>query len=151
MNRQRFEPDFPTQLRASATDSVAMNESTLPLRILENTTFGSGPKRPKREDAHVEVAPRPSPSANMRTIIEREVARIIEASPEPGESVQRAFDRKERELHALFVSLTRAERMTLNASLAAERSGVLARLTGERRGRVLASLAETARANGGGL
>ena len=128
-----------------------MNASNLPLRILENATFGAGPKRPERGDMHVQVAPRPSPSANMRTVIEGEVARIIEASPEPGESVQRAFDRKERELHALFVSLTRAERMTLNASLAAERSGVLARLTGERRGRVLASLAETARANGGGL
>jgi hypothetical protein len=86
----------------------------------------------------------------MLSIIECEVARIIEASPEPGESLQRAFDRKERELHTLFVSLTRAERMTLQASLTGERNDVLARLTGERRGRVLARLAETARANGGG-
>lgn len=87
----------------------------------------------------------------MRSIIESEVARIIEALPEPGESVQRAFDRKERELRALFATLTRAERIALHASLSAEDSRVLSRLTGERRGRVLASLTESARTNGGGL
>jgi hypothetical protein len=128
-----------------------MNGSTLPLRILASATFGSGPERPSREVLHVATPPKSSCTANMRTIIESEVARIIEASPVPGESVQRAFDRKECELRTLFVSLTRAERISLHASLTAERSGVLARLTGERRGRVLASLAEVSRANGGGL
>ena len=127
-----------------------MNDSTLPLRILENATFGAGPKRPERDNARVQAPRRPA-AANMRTIIEREVAHIIEAPHESGESVQRSFDRKERELHVLFLSLTRGERLTLLASLSAERSGVLARLTAERRGRVLASLAETARPKGGGL
>jgi hypothetical protein len=132
-------------------DIVPMNESSLRLRILENATFGAGPKRPDRDDVHVQPSRKPPPAANMRAIIESEVARIIEALPAPGESVQRAFDRKECELRTLFVSLTRAERIALHASLTAERSSVLARLTGERRGRVLASLAEVSRANGGGL
>jgi hypothetical protein len=113
--------------------------------------FGTGPARPVRIERHAPA--KPALTVQMRSIIESEVARIIDAIPAHGESVQRAFDRKEHELRTLFQSLTRAESIALHSKLSVERdnaSSVLARLTAERRSRVLARLAELSGAKVGG-
>jgi hypothetical protein len=125
----------------------------LSLRILAHARVGTGPKRPIR-NADVGLAPKPTTIASTRNSIECDVARIIEAAPASGESVQRAFDRKEQELRALFLRLTRAERIALHSKLSVDRdnvSSVLARLTAERRSRVLARLAELSSGKAGGL
>jgi hypothetical protein len=119
-----------------------MNRIELPLRILANASFGTGPKRPPRHDVRVDLSPKPPATVNTQNIIEGEVARIIDAPPAHGESVQRAFDRKEHELRALFASLTRHESIALHSKLST--SSLLARLTAERRNRVIARLAEKA-------
>jgi hypothetical protein len=129
-----------------------MNAPPLPLRILANAVLGSGPERPSREGPHV-PAPQMRAAANTRNVIETELARIIEEPAAPGESLQRAFDRKERELRALFLSLTRAESFALHAKLLAERDtadSLLARLTDQRRSRVLACLTEIVRGKAAG-
>jgi hypothetical protein len=134
------------------TDSFGMNQPELSLRILANVAFGTGPVRPTRKER--QSPPKPALTVQMRSIIESEVARIIDAMPAHGESVQRAFDRKERELRTLFQSLTRAESIALHSKLSIERdnaSSVLARLTAERRNRVLARLAELSSAKVGGM
>ncbi len=127
-----------------------MNHPELSLRLLANVAIGTGPARPARAELH--VAQKPALTVRMHTIIESDVARIIAVTPEPGESVQRAFDRKEQELRALFLSLTRAESIALHSKLSVVRdhaSSVLARLTTERRSRVLARLAEVSSAKVG--
>ncbi len=127
-----------------------MNEPEPSLRILANVAFGTGPARPARTAPRVPETPKAT--VKMHSIIETEVARIIEAQPEAGESVQRAFDRKEQELRALFLSLTRAESVALHSKLSYDRelaTSVLARLTAERRTRVLARLAEVSSTKAG--
>jgi len=129
-----------------------MNQPDLPLRILANVAFGTGPERPARKE-RIQPA-KPALTVRMRSIIESEVARIIDAMPAHGESVQRAFDRKEHELRTLFQSLTRAESIALHSKLSIDRdnpASALARLTAERRNRVLARLAELSGAKVGGL
>lgn len=125
-----------------------MNPSSLRI-FAEQSPVGRGPVR-----AHVE-APVPTTAIEPATTsadnaIEREVVRILDATPDSGESVQRTFDRKERELCELFVTLTPEERRALHDALTAEveTSRVAARirrLTAERRARVLGSLVSTAR------
>jgi hypothetical protein len=128
-----------------------MNQPELSLRILENVALGTGPERPTRKEQR--QPPKPAMTVRMRSIIESEVARIIDATPAHGESVQRAFDRKEQELRTLFQSLTRAESIALHSKLSIDRdnpSSVLARLTAELRNRVLGRLAELSSAKVGG-
>ena len=77
-------------------------------------------------------------------------ARILDAEPEPGESVQRSFDRKERDLRAYCDELDHESRSRLWSRLVAAEANdpmvaKLGRLTSERRQRMLASLAETPR------
>ncbi len=128
-----------------------MEPSDLPLRIFANAAFGRGPARPARRETEArrpELAP-----PSIENGVHAEVARILQDVPAPDESVQRAFDRKERELRGLFSSLSRAESRELQATLDADRDsnrGPLARLASERRDRVLACLAEIARGKGGG-
>ena len=100
------------------------------------------------------AAPR-KPRNDRAAIIDGEIIRILDATPAFGESVQRAFDRKEQELRALIASLTRAEATALYLRLTSSRKdGVnasFARLTPERRARVLSFLAEAPRARVGAL
>lgn len=120
-----------------------MNDS--PLRILANASFGRGPKRPPRGDhQEAEGQALEVPPSERRSLAEQEVERIIDAQPSAGESVQRAFDRKERELHAMFAALSREESMRLHSALTAVDS-LLMRMASDRRARVLASLSEIVR------
>jgi hypothetical protein len=118
----------------------------------EASPLGSGPPRParvrtvERAVACRLTSARPTP----RQVIEGEVTRILDEAPTPGESVQHAFDRKERDLRALFSSLTRAESETLYSTLVAEIElgtprARLARLTPERRNRILSFLGDSGR------
>jgi hypothetical protein len=78
------------------------------------------------------------------------VSRILDAEPEPGESVQRSFDRKERELRAYCDQLDHDDRDRLWLRLVAADNDdpivrKLGRLSTERRQRLLASLSEAPR------
>lgn len=144
------------KFHGTTNEQVSINNQNLTVLAdagaqLSYVAFGTGPARPARAELH--AAPKPAMTVRMHTIIESEVARIIAATPEPGESVQRAFDRKEQELRSLFQSLTRAESIALHSKLSVDRdhaTSVLARLTTERRNRVLARLAELSSAKVGG-
>jgi hypothetical protein len=108
---------------------------------------GDGPSRP------TPFKPPPDLEPDL-PVIERDpmldaVVRVLDSQPEPGESVQRDFDRKERELRSLFDRLDHDDRAALFLRLT---TGVddplitqLARLSTERRQRLLASLAEAPR------
>jgi hypothetical protein len=99
-------------------------------------------------------APR-KPRNDSAAIIAGEIIRILDAMPAAGESVQRAFDRKEQELRAVIASLTYAEAAALHLRLIGNRQdGVnasFARLTAERRARVVAFLTESPRTRAGAL
>jgi len=89
----------------------------------------------------------PSPNASVenpasaQAEIELEMAHIIAADPEYGQSLQRTFDMKENQLRALFDRLTPSQRTALHSSLIeAASGGVLGRLAAERRARLLAYL-----------
>jgi hypothetical protein len=78
------------------------------------------------------------------------VSQVLDSQPEPGESVQHGFDRKERELRAFFDQLEHDERAAMYSRLAAGEAGdpvvaKLARFSTERRQRLIASLAEAPR------
>ncbi|MEO6773517.1 MAG: hypothetical protein ABI467_10920 [Kofleriaceae bacterium] len=78
------------------------------------------------------------------------MTRILDGLPEAGESVQRAFDRKERELCALFATLAPVECWALHSALSTgdRGNGVVqrvARLTSERRARLIGFIATAAR------
>ena len=83
----------------------------------------------------------------MQAQIELEMSRILEAAPRAGESVQAAFSTKERELQALFDSLTPDECTVLHVKLMGSDDAVAGfrRLAGERRTRVLNTLANASR------
>ena len=116
------------------------------LHIYANAIIRNGPPRPPRTR---EVS-QPQASERMRSIsiqdaIELEMARILEAAPAAGESVARAFDNKELALKHLFETLTREECLKLHSTVTADGATALARLSGDRRARVLASLVTAAR------
>jgi hypothetical protein len=77
------------------------------------------------------------------------VHRILDA-PACGEPLQRAFDRKERELYLLFDSLEDGERRALQSRLEIGSTddaivASLSRFTAERRHRILSALAARSR------
>lgn len=116
------------------------------LHIYANAIIRNGPPRPSRTTQVIQ----PQPVERLRGIsiqeaIELEIARILEAAPAPGESVARAFDNKELELKLLFETLTRDECMKLHATVTADDATLLARLSVDRRGRVLTALVTAAR------
>jgi hypothetical protein len=109
---------------------------------------GVGPPRPAQSRPSQDLQP------ELR-VVERDrlldaVSRILDSQPDPGESVQRSFDRKERELRAYCDQLDHGDRMVLWSRLAVPDASdlivaKLARLSAERRQRVLASLSEAPR------
>jgi hypothetical protein len=109
---------------------------------------GMGPPRPLPEQSSREFEPE-LPVVQRDCLLDS-VSRILDAEPEPGESVQRSFDRKERELRAYCDQLDHEIRARLWSRLVAAETNdpiiaKLARLSTERRQRMLASLAETPR------
>lgn len=120
--------------------------SRSPFRIFAaDHPVGSGPPRPILQ-ATAAAAPQLVAAdlpPGTRDVVQAEVVRILDESPEPGESVQRAFDRKERQLVAylatLDVELRARVALRLNAGIT---SDVLveriSRLTAERRARITA-------------
>ncbi len=117
------------------------------------------PSRPERremvtrEPAPTSIAPRPtsprqSPARNDGN--DELFLAILDGAPLDGETIDGAFRRKERELGAAFAELGALDARTMHARLAHPRSGdVLAarfsRLVVERRGRLLAFLADARR------
>jgi hypothetical protein len=111
--------------------------------------FGSGPPRPVRS---VAVA-----SADTSTVlatkarwatVEGDLLELLDQPAAHGESVQHAFDRKERELRSYIARLPRLERIALSEKLGAGHSEVgarLERMTTERRNRIVVFVAELAR------
>lgn len=118
---------------------------TTALRIFDNAVLGNGPPRPQRTPA-VTATP-VKPAVSMHTIIELEIARILGTPPQPGESIQRAFDAKEALLRGLIETLTNDERAHLHASVVNRAEGVasLLRLAPERRTRLTAALTNRSR------
>jgi len=121
------------------------------LRIYAGANLGTGPIRPPRTSASITStdARKGKHRVDNAAIISGEISRILDAMPASGESVQRAFDRKEQELRAVIASLTHSEAAALHLRLTSNRKdGVNAsfvRLTVERRTRLLSLLAETPR------
>jgi hypothetical protein len=118
---------------------------TTALRIFDNAVLGNGPPRPNRTPA-VTATP-VKPAVSIHTIIELEITRILATPPEPGESIQRAFDVKEALLRGVFETLTHDERARLHASIVNKAEGVASflRLAPERRARLTALLANRSR------
>jgi hypothetical protein len=143
--RSMVEADLP-QLRNAGADSPAMTESRFRI-FAAAIPYGVGPPRPMQ-------AP-PPPDRQAAPIVERdrvldEMSRILDGQPEIGESVQRSFDRKERELRAFFDQLDHDGRAAAYLRLANGQSddpfvAKLARLSAERRQRIIASLGEAPR------
>jgi len=115
------------------------------LHIYANAILHNGPPRPRRSTETLQPRVEPLKAVSIQDIIETEVARILEAPPAPGESVARAFDRKELALEQLFETLTRDECLKLHATATADDATALTRLSAERRARVLSSLVAAAR------
>lgn len=121
------------------------------LRVYAGCPLGTGPERPARggDDAFLEqIASKKAPVA-IESIIDQEVARILDSEPHSGESVQRSFDRKESELRSLFTSLTKDEAADLFVRLSNSNAKSLARLTADRRGRLMTCLTTVSKARGG--
>lgn len=118
---------------------------TANLRIYANSSLGTGPARPprSRDGFRPYVVPRPKPALSIQAQIELEMSRILEAAPRSGESVQVAFDIKEKELRQLFETMTVEECAALHATLTNSHEAVAGfrRLAVERRARVLGALA----------
>ena len=108
---------------------------------------GVGPPRPVQAFEAQEVEPE-LPNIERDHMLEA-VAHILDGQPESGESVLRGFDRKERELRAFFDRLDPDDRAALLLRLTAGADdpiiAKLARLSTERRQRLIASLAEAPR------
>jgi hypothetical protein len=115
------------------------------LNIYANAVLRNGPPRPRRSTDTQQPQVQPARAISIQGIIELEMARILEASPAPGESVARAFDNKELALKHLFETLTRDECIKLHATITADDSTALSRLSTDRRARVLSSLSAAAR------
>jgi|GEM_PF-7027364 len=119
------------------------------LRVYAGCSLGTGPTRPSRyfdgqvvePTAAKRIAPVP-----IATIVEQELSRIVDSQPLHGESVQGAFDRKERELRALFTSLTQAEAAELLERVSsANGASSLSRINTDRRNRLVTFLTATAK------
>lgn len=132
-------------------DKVGM---TMELRLFAKARLGNGPLRPWQIDSDRNaLAETPQgdgtsvePAMSPQAAIEREIARIIAAPPEYGQSLQSAFDAKEQQLRALFDRMAPSQRAALHESLAsAENGGALSRLAAERRARLLNYLERSAR------
>jgi hypothetical protein len=111
------------------------------LRVYAGCPLGSGPIRPTRngETSVERVATKVVVSTAL--IIDQELARILAGDAMSGESVQRAFDRKEREVRELVGSLSQLEAAALLMRITSERAGAktsMLRLTAERRSRIVA-------------
>jgi hypothetical protein len=109
---------------------------------------GVGPPRPLPEHSWPELEPE-LPVVRRDQLLDA-VSRILDAEPEPGESVQRSFDRKEHELRAYCDQLDHESRARLWSRLVTAAAddpivAKLGRLSSERRQRMLASLAEAPR------
>lgn len=81
----------------------------------------------------------------LASIVDQEMLRILDATPLNGESLQRAFDRKEHELRELFSSLTHAEAAEVLESISSNDASPLVRLTAERRNRLMTCLVTSAK------
>jgi len=114
----------------------------------DSIPHGGGPPRPAPRDVVAELAPELPVVA--RDGLLAAVSRILDSEGEAGESVQRSFDRKERELRAFFDQLDPDDRTRTWARLVGG-DGTdslvmkLARLSAERRQRLVASLSEAPR------
>lgn len=115
------------------------------LHIYANAILRNGPPRPRRSTETLQARVEPLKSISIQDAIELEMARILEAAPASGESVARAFDGKELALKQLFETLTREECMKLHATVTADGATAFARLSSDRRARVLSSLVAAAR------
>ena len=115
------------------------------LHIYANAILRNGPPRPRRSTETLQPRVEPLKAISIQDAIEMEMARILEAPPAAGESVARAFDQKELALKQLFETLTRDECMMLHATVTANDAMALARLSADRRARVLSSLLAAAR------
>jgi len=115
---------------------------------------GRGPRR-EHQQPDLAVVPRPAVALDDADAqLARDIVRILEALPGAGESVQGAFDRKERELRRLFDDLSLSQRKALRARVAESAPGdvviaALARLTPERRHRVVSTLSISDARRGG--
>jgi len=123
-----------------------MNESSYRI-FFDTVPHGDGPPRPEVSPA---PGPEPSTPSVTRDSLLEAVSPILETEPEVGESVQRSFDRKERELRAFFDQLDHDGRAAAYLRLANGQSNdpfvaKLARLSAERRQRIIASLGEAPR------
>lgn len=116
------------------------------LRVYAGCPLGNGPPRPTRDGAVVleslALGPAPLP---ITSIVDQEMLRILGATPFIGESVQRAFDRKEQELRELFMGLTHTEAAELFDRISSNDASPLARLTAERRNRLMVCLMSSAK------
>jgi hypothetical protein len=106
--------------------------------------YGAGPPKPEAAPA---LDVEPSPQVIEHDHLLDAVSRVLDSQPEPGESVQRGFDRKERELRAFFAQLDHDARAALHLRLTAGETDdplltKLARVSTERRHRLIASLGE---------
>lgn len=111
------------------------------LCIYAHAVLRNGPPRPNRETHAANIAPATrAPMISIQDAIEIEMNRILDALPGPGESVARTFDTKEAALAELFATLTREECLKLHVSLVNGDITSLARLSTERRGRVMSAL-----------
>jgi hypothetical protein len=109
---------------------------------------GMGPPRPLPEHGLSELEPE-LPVVQRDHLLDS-VSRVLDTDPEPGESVQRSFDRKEHELRAYCDQLDHETRTRLWSRLVTADTSdpiiaKLGRLSSERRQRILASLAEAPR------
>jgi hypothetical protein len=91
-----------------------------------------------------------APIAIVASPIDHLVIDVLASAPEPGETIDAAYRRKERDLGQLFASLTRAEASVLHRRLSDPDPGdgvaaAFARLVVDRRTRLLAFLAEAPR------
>lgn len=109
---------------------------------------GAGPPRPVPEQLSSGLEPE-LPVVQRDHLLDA-VSRILDGEPEPHESVQRTFDRKERELRTFCDQLEQADRAVLWSRLAVGTAtdpivAKLARLSAERRQRIVTSLTEVPR------
>lgn len=109
---------------------------------------GAGPQRPL--DAAPVAELEPDLPIVVRDHVLDSVSLVLDSEPEPGESVQSGFDRKEHALRACFDRLDPDSRAATSLRLATGAPddpivGKLARLSTERRQRLISSLAEAPR------
>ena len=107
---------------------------------------GSSP--PSKAAEHIAAATTLEGSPTSK--VDAALLAVLEAALAPGETVHAGFQRKEAELRAAFASLSVLESRALHARLAHPRSGdalaaAFARLTIERRMRLLAFIADARR------